>query len=157
MTRAPSLVFPLRSMTIFTQWSSSVPSYLLYKKRDTILLRLLYPEGRWYFCHSRIPWWITLFCSMFIIHLDTIVYHHFSCCSRPLRSGMTSGWYSKNLYLPCVIYALSHLITLQTVLFVPSFRVPLPNASLRCRLFAHFIAKFDWYDRSLRTANVLGH
>lgn len=123
------LVFPARSMVVFTQWSSSVPSYLLYKKRDTILLQPLFPEGRWYFCHSRIPWWITLFCALFIIHLDPAVYHQPS----PLLASQENA---KHLYLPCVRYALSNLITLQTVLFVSSFRVSFLVSCLHCRLLA---------------------
>lgn len=63
-------------MSIFTQWSSSVPSYLLYKKRDTILLQPLYSlKVADIFVIPEFRDGLRLFCPLFIIHLDTIIYH----------------------------------------------------------------------------------
>lgn len=132
-------------MNIFTQWSSSVPSYLLYV------------GTRYNFTSAIIPWRSLIFLSFQNSVMDytflSIVYYslrychissgRFSCRPRPLRSGLTSGENVEDPYLWCVTYALWNLITLQIVLFVSSFRVSLPPVHVCTVDCWRFIWKFS--------------
>lgn len=137
MAHASWLVFPVRSMDIFTQWSSQVTyctrnaiqfysGYYFLKVADIFVI----PEF-----HDGLRFFV--YCLLFTQIPSYII----SCLSRPLWSRMASGENAKDLYLSCVWvrYAFCNLITLQTVLFVSSFQVSLPSSCLHCRLLVHFV------------------